>query len=123
MFDIVGEIGQSRVAVTDFHLGEFEQLVLLALMRLGDNAYGVTVREELLSQGGREASLGTVYKTLERLQEKGCVSTRIGQPTAERGGRRKKFYRVEPLGARALERSLQALRRMAEGLDGEAEVP
>ncbi|MEO8451034.1 MAG: PadR family transcriptional regulator [Gemmatimonadota bacterium] len=98
------------------NLGELEQLVLLALLRLGDEGYGVTVRHELETAARRQIDLGTVYKTLLRLEEKGLISARIGPPTAERGGRRKKLYWVLPAGHRALDRSLEALRRMASGL-------
>lgn len=99
------------------NLGEFEQLVLLALLRLGDEGYGVTVRRELERRAGRDVSLGTVYKTLLRLEAKGLVAARIGEPTPERGGRRKKHYLVTPAGRRALEHALAALRKMSRGLD------
>ena len=99
------------------HLGEFEQLVMLALLRLDENAYGVTVREELASRAGRDVSMGALYTTFDRLEKKGYVSSRIGEPTAVRGGRRKKFYRLELAGERALSRSYETLRRMTEGLE------
>ena len=99
-----------------FHLGEFEQLVLLALLRLGGEGYGVTVRTELLDHAGRNVSLGTVYKTLLRLEAKGLVLAHVGEPTPARGGRRKKHYVVTARGRSALERSLAALRGMSRGL-------
>lgn len=99
------------------HLGDLEQLILLALLRLDDNAYGVTIRQELDERAGRDVSLGAIYTTLERLERKGLVASRIGEPTAMRGGRRKKFYRLRPAGARALDRSYSALQRMSEGLE------
>jgi PadR family transcriptional regulator PadR len=102
-------------------LGEFEQLVLLALIRLGDRSYGVTVRQEIAARARRDVSLGAVYKTLERLEAKAYISSTVGEPTPERGGRRKKFYRVEPGGVRALKYSLGALRRMTAGLAWETE--
>jgi DNA-binding PadR family transcriptional regulator len=105
------------------NLGEFEQLLLLALLRLGDEGYGVTVRRELARRAGREVSLGTVYKTLLRLEAKGLVAARIGEPTPERGGRRKKYYLATPAGRRALGRSLAALRKMSRGLDPAWEAP
>ena len=71
-------------------LGELEQLTLIALLRLGKDSYGVTVRDEITGRTGRAMSFGTVYSTLARLDEKGLVSTRLGEPTAERGGRGKK---------------------------------
>ena len=97
-------------------LGEFEQLVLLALIRLGDDAYGMTVQQELARRARREASLGAVYTTLARLERKGLVATRVGEPTAERGGRRKRHFTVLPAGHAALKSSLAAVQRMAAGL-------
>ena len=76
-------------------LGEFEQLVLLALLRLQPEAYGVAIRDEIEEKTGRRVALGSVYTTLLRLEDKGFVATRIGEPTPQRGGRRKKFYRIE----------------------------
>jgi len=98
------------------HLGEFEQLVLLALLQLGRDAYGVSVRAELQQRGGRGVSLGTVYRTLLRLEAKGLVSAHEGEPTPERGGRRKKHYTVTAAGRRSLERSMTALRKLSQGL-------
>jgi DNA-binding PadR family transcriptional regulator len=97
-------------------LGEFEQLVMLALVRLGDNAYGVTVAQEIEARTGRRVSLGAVYKTLDRLEGKRLVSSSIGEPTAARGGRRKRLFRLDAAGERALRASLRALDRMAAGL-------
>ena len=97
-------------------LGEFEQLVLLALVRLGDEAYGVTVHEQLERRAGRDVALGAVYKTLARLEAKRLVAARLGEPTAERGGRRKRHYKVTTQGQRALARSLATLKRMTAGL-------
>ena len=99
------------------HLGEFEQLVLLALLRLDDAGYGVTVRATLEQRAHRRVSLGTVYKTLLRLETKGFVAAWVGEPTPERGGRRKKHYRVTGAGRQALSRSLEALRKLGRGLD------
>lgn len=98
------------------YLGEFEQLVLLAVLRLGDNAYGVTVRQEIEKRAGRDVALGAIYKTLSRLEEKGYIGSTIGEPTAERGGRRKKFYTVEAAGVKALNHSFTALKRMSHGI-------
>jgi len=103
--------------------GEFELLVLLAVRRLGDDAYGVTIRDELERETSREVTLGTVYKTLGRLATKGHLEARTGAPTAERGGRRKKLYRVTASGREALARSLADLRRLAEGLEPGLEAP
>ena len=98
-------------------LGELEQVVLLGVIRVGKDAYGVPVHDEIQRRAGRDLTLGTIYKTLTRLEEKGLVVSRIGAPTAERGGRRTRCYAVTPAGKRALEASLRALRRMSAGLD------
>lgn len=111
------------MAAEIFPLGEFEQLVLLALLQLGESPYAVPVREAICRRTGRDVSLGAVYKTLERLDAKGYVSSYTGEPTRERGGRRKKFYRVEPPGSRALQQSVAALRQMTAGLGRKLELP
>jgi len=98
-------------------LGELEQVVMLAVLRVGDEAYGVPIRSEIEREGGRELTLATVYKTLGRLEDKGLVTSYEGDPTPQRGGRRKRFYDVTPAGKRALKQSVGALRRMAAGLD------
>jgi DNA-binding PadR family transcriptional regulator len=103
-------------------VGEFEQLVLLSLFRVGADAYGVSIWREIVDRTGRDVSLGAVYKTLERLEDKGLVSSREGAPTPERGGRRKKHYRLLAAGHRALTQSLSALRSMTEGLDAELKL-
>jgi len=97
-------------------LGEFEQLVLMAVLRLGDNAYGMRIHSEIETRAERRCSFGALYTTLDRLEEKGYVSSRIGEPTAERGGRAKKYFRLEAAGANALKQSYGATRRMAKGL-------
>jgi PadR family transcriptional regulator PadR len=97
-------------------LGEFEHLVLLALMRLGDEAYGVTVRQEIESRTGREVSVGAIYATLDRLESKGLVSSWAGEPTAERGGRAKRHFEVTARGRSAVNRAQAALQRMTDGL-------
>jgi len=104
-------------------LGEFEQLVLLALLRLGAEAYGVAIRDEIEQQTGRDVNLSAVYTTLLRLEDKGLVATRLGDPTPQRGGRRKKYYRPLAAGRRELATSLQALRRMTRGLTPGLELP
>ena len=97
-------------------VGEFEQLVLLGVLQCGAGAYGVPVWRELESRGGREVSLGAVYKTLDRLEAKGYVASSVGEPTAERGGRGKRLFRVTAGGRRVVRRSLAAINRMSEGL-------
>lgn len=97
-------------------LGEFEQLVLLAVLRLRKEAYGVPIRQEIEDCTGRSAAIGAVYATLDRLEEKGLVSSHLGEATAERGGRAKRFFRVTPGGATALRLSQRAVRQMMKGL-------
>lgn len=98
------------------YLGEFEHIVILALLRLEDRAYGVTVRQEIERRTRREVSIGAVYATLERLEAKGYVKSHRSDPTPERGGRSKRFFRVTGKGAAALSRTHRALRNMTEGL-------
>lgn len=97
-------------------LGEFEQLVMCAVLRLDDAAYGASIREELLERAGRDVSPGAVFTTLERLEARGLVTSRYGEPTPERGGRRKRYYTLQPEGRRLLAASLDTIRRMARGL-------
>jgi DNA-binding PadR family transcriptional regulator len=105
------------------HAGEFEMLLMLAVMRLGGEAYGVTIREELERETSRALTLGTVYKTLGRLEEKGYLWSRTSEPVAERGGRRKKLYNLSSAGLAALRKSLADLRSLTRGLDLELEQP
>jgi DNA-binding PadR family transcriptional regulator len=97
-------------------LGGFENLLLLAILRLGDRAYGVTIRLELLDAAGRDVAVGAIYTGLDRLQQKGFVESWNGEPTSERGGRAKKFYRVTPAGKQALKETHRALQKLAAGL-------
>ena len=97
------------------HLGEFEQLVLLAILRLGSNAYGMTVRREIEERAGRATSIGALYLTLERLEQKGFINSAIGEATPERGGRAKRFFTINSTGRQALKKSLNEVRKMAEG--------
>jgi len=99
------------------HLGEFEQLVILALLRLGDNGYGMTVRRELEETAKRPVTLGSVYGTLDRLEAKGLVTSWHTDPDPIRGGRPRRYFRVEPAGERALVRSRAMMRRMWDGID------
>jgi DNA-binding PadR family transcriptional regulator len=82
------------------NLGAFDLMILLALMRLGDGAYGVPISREIEETSGRVVALATLYATLTRLEKKGLVSSRLGEPTAERGGRAKKYFRVTARGLR-----------------------
>jgi DNA-binding PadR family transcriptional regulator len=97
-------------------LGEFEQLLLYGLVWLGAESYGVAIRQEVERRTGRSISVGAVYTALDRMEARGFVSSRVGEPTAERGGRRRKYFRIEPLGAEALRRSYDALQQMTKGL-------
>jgi DNA-binding PadR family transcriptional regulator len=98
-------------------IGEFEQLVLLAILQIGDTAYGVPVRREIEHRTGRPVSRGAVYTTLDRLESKGLLESWLGEPTPERSGKAKRFYRVEHAGIDALKESRSALRSMWTGLE------
>ncbi len=97
-------------------LGSLEHIVLLALVRVEANAYGMTIRREIEERTGRNLSIGAVYATLDRLESKGFVSSFLGEPTAERGGRAKRLFRIEAEGNQALQTSQDAIRRMTLGL-------
>ena len=107
---------KSASGAPPLYLGEFELLVLLAVLRLDSDAYGVTIKDALDGETSRDVTLGAIYKTLGRLEDKGYLSSRLGDPTPQRGGKRKKLYRLEPLGSRALKQSMADLRRLARGL-------
>jgi PadR family transcriptional regulator, regulatory protein PadR len=97
-------------------LGSLEYIILLALLRLDGRAHGMMVRREIEERTGRNVSIGAVYATLERLETKGYVSSSIGEPTPERGGRAKRLFRVQAAGRRALQVSEQTIRSMTAGL-------
>jgi PadR family transcriptional regulator, regulatory protein PadR len=99
-------------------LGSLEHVVLLAVMRLGEGAYGVTVRREIENTTGRALSMGAAYATLVRLESKGFVRSNAGEPTAERGGRAKRYFRVTVDGKRALRSTHDAIQKMRAGLKG-----
>jgi DNA-binding PadR family transcriptional regulator len=98
-------------------LGEFEQIVLLAVLRLGDHAYGVTILAEIAAHTGRNPSPGALYTTLHRMEDKGLITFRDGSPTPERGGRAKRFVTVTRPGRDALARAQSAYRNLLDGLD------
>jgi PadR family transcriptional regulator PadR len=104
-------------------LGEFEQLVLLGVLHCGAEAYGVPICGELQTRARRRVSLGAVYKTLDRLEQKHLVRSTLGPATAERGGRRKRIYHVTELGLKVLRSSLSAVARMWDGLETVLGVP
>jgi len=93
-------------------LGKFEEIVLLAILRLHQNAYGVSIRREIETETGRTTSVGAVYTTLERLEKKGYISSRQGEATAERGGRAKRYFEIEGAGAEALNQTMIARKRL-----------
>jgi PadR family transcriptional regulator, regulatory protein PadR len=100
--------------------GQFEQLVLTAILSLDDNAYGVTIHKKVGELSSpKSITLGAVYVTLDRLEDKGFLSSRLTQPTAERGGRAKRCYKVESAGEQALKDSMLAARRMLNALAAE----
>ena len=99
-------------------LGDFEQLVLLGVLRLGDEAYGAAIRQEIHARSGRDVSINAVYTTLDRLEKKGLLHSWAGEPTAQRGGRRRKFYGLRPAGTAAIRQAYQAFQSMADGLQG-----
>jgi DNA-binding PadR family transcriptional regulator len=98
------------------YLGELELMVLLAVMRLGDEAYGVPISKELRSLAGKEVALGSIYAALDRLEQKGLVSSSLGDPTPERGGRAKRYFKVTRPGVRALKITRAALTNLWSGI-------
>ncbi len=99
-------------------LGSLEHIVLLAVMRLDTNAYGMTVRREIENATGRDISIGAVYATLDRLESKGYVRSHTGEPTAERGGRAKRYFDLTPDGVGALRNTHDIILKMSAGLKG-----
>jgi PadR family transcriptional regulator len=100
-------------------IGEFENIVLLAILRLGDAAYAVPIGEEILAHTGRDVSRGSVYITLDRLETKGYLRSWLGDPTPERGGRAKRYYALRPRAMAALKENRRALVSLWKGLEGE----
>ncbi len=98
------------------YLGHYELMIMLAIMRLGEDAYGVPICREIEEQGGREIAVGSVYAALERLEEKGLVASAIGEPTPERGGRAKKYFSVTTKGLREVREAHRTLAKLCEGL-------
>ena len=98
-------------------VGEFEVLVLMAVLHADEQAYGSVVREEIERRSGRAVARGAVYITLERLEEKGLLASIAGDTTPERGGRPRRLFRVTPLGLRSLKQALSTLTRMHKGLE------
>jgi DNA-binding PadR family transcriptional regulator len=103
-------------------LGDFEQLVLFGVMRLEDAAYGAAIRQEIHARSGRDVSINAVYTTLDRLESKGLLRSWVGEPTAQRGGRRRKFYAPTASGVSALRQAYRAFTAMAVGLERRLET-
>ncbi len=99
------------------YLGTFEEIVLLALMQVGEGAYGMTIRRDIEDRSGRSVSIGAVYSTLDRLQAKGYISSRLADPSTVRRGRARRYFKVDPAGAEALRRSREVVNSMWEGLE------
>ncbi len=97
-------------------LGEFELMVMLVLLHLGDQAYGVSVSRELEKQRGREVSLGSIYAALDRLEQKGLISSSLGDPTPDRGGKAKRYFRVTREGLRKVHETRRVLSVLWRGL-------
>ena len=98
------------------YLGEFEHLVLLAVLRLGAEAYAVPIRAEIEDRGGRSVARGALYTTLDRLEQKGLVRSRLGDALAERGGRARRYYSVSARGLASLRAARSSIDRLSEGL-------
>jgi DNA-binding PadR family transcriptional regulator len=99
-------------------LGAFENMLLLAILRLDDRAYGMAIRRELAEQADKDVAIGAIYTGLDRLEQKGFVKSWTGEPTPERGGRAKKFYRITARGSKALRETHRAIGRLSAGLEG-----
>lgn len=100
-------------------LGEFELMVMLAVLHRKDDAYGVTIAEEMEERSGRSTSRGALYVTLKRLEEKGLLTSRLDRPAEQRGGRRRRYYQPTPDGVAAVSEAREAMRRMWSGLEQE----
>jgi PadR family transcriptional regulator PadR len=107
--------------MADLYLGEFEQIVLLAILRLQDRAYAVPLREEIQARTGRRVARGALYTALDRLEQKRCLRSRMSEPMAERGGRSRRYFTVTAAGMAAIRASRQTLLRLWSGLEGQLE--
>lgn len=103
--------------MSDAYLGEFEQMVLLAILRLDDHAYAIPIREEIEERTSRKVARGALYTALDRLEAKHCVRSRMSDPLPERGGRARRYFTVTPTGLAALRSSRQALLKLWSGLE------
>lgn len=107
----------------EIYLGEFEQVVLLAILRLKTDAYAIPIREEIEARTGRSVARGALYTALERLQAKHCLTSRMSDPLPERGGRARRYYTVSPAGVAALRASRAALMALWKGVESQLELP
>ncbi len=105
----------------EIYLGEFEQIVLLAILRLGEDAYAIPVREEIEARTGRAVSRGALYTALERLEAKKCLRSTMSDPLPERGGRSRRYYAVTPAGLSALRAARDALMALWRGVESRLE--
>jgi len=103
------------------NLGEFEHIVLLAILRLGEDAYAIPIREEIEERTGRSVARGALYTALERLEGKRCLRSRMSDPLPERGGRSRRYFSVTPAGLAAIRASRRRLLRLWQGLEGRLE--
>jgi len=103
-------------------LGDFEQLVLFGVLRLEDEAYGAAIRQEIHARSGRDVSINAVYTTLDRLEGKGLLRSWVGEPTPQRGGRRRKCYALRPAGVAAARQAYRAFTAMTVGLERRLET-
>jgi DNA-binding PadR family transcriptional regulator len=104
-------------------LGAFEQLLLLTLLRIGEDTYGVPIRDEIEARTTRVVSPGAIYTALDRLERRGLVRSRLGEPTPQRGGKRKRYYQITTRGSQAAARAHHSLAQMARGLKPKLETP
>jgi DNA-binding PadR family transcriptional regulator len=107
----------------DIYLGEFEQVVLLAILRLKDDAYAIPVRREIEARTGRTVARGALYTALERLESKRCLTSRMSEPLPERGGRSRRYFSVTPAGLSALRVSRRSLLQLWSGLESQLGRP
>jgi DNA-binding PadR family transcriptional regulator len=103
------------------NLGEFEHVVLLAILRLGDDAYAIPIRQEIEDRTGRSVARGALYTALERLEAKECLRSRMSPPIAERGGRSRRYFAVTPLGLSEIRTWRRSMLRLWQGLEGRLE--
>jgi PadR family transcriptional regulator PadR len=105
----------------DIYLGEFEQIVLLAILRLGEDAYAIPVRQEIEARTGRSVARGALYTALERLEAKKCLTSRMSEPLPERGGRSRRYYAVTAAGVAGLRAAREALMALWRGVESQLE--